>query len=84
MANNKEAYNDMINRHTIYNIVANDLFPRIKFLDKTKDLKFSMEKGSICHYVFNLGKLSYKKIRRLSFGKGPKVDYGKYHKIKEW
>ena len=61
LANNKKTYNDMINRHTIYNIVANDLFPRIKFLDKTKDLKFSMEKGSICHYVFHLGKLSYKK-----------------------
>ena len=30
----------MMNKHTIYNIAANDLFPRIKFLDKTKDLEF--------------------------------------------
>ena len=51
----------MINRHTIYNIVANDLFPRIKFLNKEKDLNFSMEKGSVCHYVFHLGKLTYRK-----------------------
>ena len=61
LANTKEAYTEMINRHTIYNIVANDLFPRIKFLNKEKDLNFSMEKGSVCHYVFHLGKLTYRK-----------------------
>ena len=36
LANTKEAYTEMINRHTIYNIVANALFPRIKFLNKEK------------------------------------------------
>ena len=44
LANKKEAYNEMMNKHTIYNIVASDLFPRIKFLDKKKDLELSMEK----------------------------------------
>ena len=32
-------------------IVANDLFLRIKF-GQSKILRVSMEKGSICYYVF--------------------------------
>ena len=35
------------------------LFPRIKFLDKNKDLDFSRENGTICHYVFQTCNLKY-------------------------
>ena len=40
-------------------VLANNLFPRIKFLDKTKDLEFSMEEGTICHYLFHMCQLKY-------------------------
>ena len=46
-------------RSTVHCIVANNLFPRIKFLDKTRDLEFSMEEGTICHYLFNMCQLKY-------------------------
>ena len=36
------------------------LFPRIKFLDKNKDLDFSRENGTICHFVFQTCNLNYK------------------------
>ena len=53
-------------RYTVHCIVANNLFPRIKFLDKTKDLEFSMEEGTICHYVFHMCNLKYD-IERMEY-----------------
>ena len=44
---NRERYNKL----AIQNIVISDLFPRIKFLDKYKDLKYSLEEGTICNFV---------------------------------
>ena len=50
---------EKINQYAIYNIVVSKLFPRIKFLDKNKDLNFSRENGTICHYVFQTCNLKY-------------------------
>ena len=35
---------ERIDQYAIYNIVVSKLFPRIRFLDKNKDLDFSREK----------------------------------------
>ena len=42
---------DRYNMQAVQNIVVSDLFPRIKCLDKYKDLEYSLEEGTICHYV---------------------------------
>ena len=47
-----EEYTDKANRIVIHSVVLSDLFSRIKFLDKKKDLEYTMKEGSICHYVF--------------------------------
>ena len=52
---NRERYN----RLAVHSIVVSDLFPRIKFLDKYKDLEYSSEEGTICHYVLNTCQLNY-------------------------
>ena len=83
LANKNEAYKEMINKQTIYNIAANDLFPRIKFLDKSKDLEFSMEKGSICHYVFHLGKLTYSQNQEAVLWEKAKIRKWQVLQIKE-
>ena len=54
-----EEYIDKANRVIIHNVVLSDLFPRIKFLDKKNDLKFSMKEGTICEYLFCKSKLKY-------------------------
>ena len=41
---------DRYNMQAVWNIVVSDLFPRIKFLDKDRDLKCSSKEGTICHY----------------------------------
>ena len=60
-------------RYTVHCIVANNLFPRIKFLDKTRDLEFSMEEGTICHYVFHMCNLKYDIENGIYLGKGQEV-----------
>ena len=50
---------DRYNMQAVRNIVVSDLFPRIKFFDKDRDLKYSSEEGTICHYVLNRCQLNY-------------------------
>ena len=45
-------------------MVLSDLFPRIKFLDKKKDLEYTMKEGSICQYLFCKSKLNYDESQR--------------------
>ena len=52
---NKERYN----RLAVYSIIVSDLFPRIKFLDKYKDLEYSSEEGTIRHFVLKRCQLNY-------------------------
>ena len=52
LKDNIEINIEQLNKYAICNIVMSELFPRIKFLDKNKNLDFSRENGTICHYVF--------------------------------
>ena len=65
---NREIYN----RLAVHSIVVSDLFPRIKFLDKYKDLKYSSEEGTICHYVLEKCQLNYDSNRRKFFRRRPR------------
>ena len=47
------------NMHAVQNIVVNDLFSRIKFLDRNKDLQYSLEEGTICHFVLKKCQSNY-------------------------
>ena len=59
------------------------LFPRIKFLDKNKDLDFSRENGTICHYVFQTCNLKYNQGEEVVLWGQAKMDSQKYCKIKK-
>ena len=59
-----EEYIDKANKVVIHSVVLSDLFPRIKFLDKKNDLKFSMKEGTICQYLFCQFKLNYDENQR--------------------
>ena len=61
---NRERYN----KHAIQNIVVSDLFLRIKFLNKYKDLEYSLEDGTICHFVLNKYQLNYDLNQEENFG----------------
>ena len=50
------------------------LFPRIKFLDKNKDLDFSRENGTICHYVFQTCNLKYNQGEEVVLWGQAKID----------
>ena len=62
---NRESYN----MHAVQSIVVSDLFPRIKFLDKYKDLEYSSEEGTICHYVLKRCQLNYDQNQEEFFGR---------------
>ena len=52
--------NHGIEKQTIYNVCTNELFPRVKFLNKEHDLQYSEDVKSICHFVMsrcNLGSM---------------------------
>ena len=42
---------DMTNRYAVHAVVASQLFPRVKFLDRKKDLDYSEQEGTICKFV---------------------------------
>ena len=49
-----------IEKQTIYNVCTNELFPRVKFLNKEHDLQYSEDAKSICQFVIsrcNLGSM---------------------------
>ena len=52
---NRESYN----KHAVQNIVMSDLFPKIQFLDKWRDLEYSLEEGTICYFVLKKCQLNY-------------------------
>ena len=52
---NRERYNKLV----VHSIVVSDLFPRIKFLDKYKDLEYSSVEDTICHFVLKRCQLNY-------------------------
>ena len=44
---------DLQNRTIVNSIVANHLFPRLKFLDKHRDLEFSTKRSDVCGLVLH-------------------------------
>ena len=54
-----EAIKERYNKHVVHSIILNDLLPRIKILDKCKDLEYSLKKGTICHFVLKRCHLRY-------------------------
>ena len=50
---------ERVNRIAIQSVVRDKLFPRIKFLDRDKDLEFSLCEGTICHYIFKMCKFDF-------------------------
>ena len=54
-----EVHRERYNMHAVQNIVVSDLFPRIKFLNKNKDLEYSLEEGTICYFVLKKCQLNY-------------------------
>ena len=59
---------DASNKIAIHAIVSIHLFPRIKFLDKNRDLKFTKEeKNTVCHFVLNRCNLQYDQDNQLRF-----------------
>ena len=54
---------DRYNIQAVQNIVVSDLFPRIKFLDKYKDLKYLLEEDTICYFVLKKCQLNYDSIQ---------------------
>ena len=50
---------DKYHKLAVHSIIVSDLFPRIKFLDKYKDLEYLSKEGTICHYVLKRCQLNY-------------------------
>ena len=59
---------EQLNKYAVYNIVMSKLFPRIKFLDKNKDLDFSREKWYYLSLCFQTCNLKYNQGEKLSCG----------------
>ena len=57
-------HNERANKNAVHSIVVSNLFSRVKFLDKNKDLDFDMSQGSICHYVFNMCNLKFEENQK--------------------
>ena len=67
-------HNERSNKNAVHSIVVSNMFSRIKFLDKSKDLEFDMSQGSICHYVFNMCNLKFEESQKAIF----------WEKAKKW